>query len=440
MKSHINKSKIQSGGVLIVTLLFCVILGIMMGSYLSLIKAQRLSVARSQVWNSAIVVAEAGIEEAMAHLNSGVNTNNLAVNSWVALGLGTYAKTNFVANGYSVVTIKIPPAVANTSPLVVSRAYVAGPISTPTLSRTVQVNTQPKPAIGVPGGMVVLTTIDLKGSGTAMNSFNSSDTNYSTGGFYDPKKTRDQAQAVTLSAATNAIQLDGSVKGMVRTGPGGQVSADKGSVGDANWVNGGNSGIESGHFRDDANFSYSDVTLPPVSMWWPPLAGKYNMKGVSYKYVLDDTAPWKLAKLTSSVYVTGKDVVLYVTDALSMGSGTEIRLAPGASLKLYVGAATATIGGNGVVNGSGQAKDFTYYGLPSNTSFGLSANAAFVGQINAPEADFTLGGGGASTYDFIGASMTKSVKMNGHFNFHYDESLVSVPAPAGYVVVSWDEL
>ena len=234
MKSHINKSKIQSGGVLIVTLLFCVILGIMMGSYLSLIKAQRLSVARSQVWNSAIVVAEAGIEEAMAHLNSGVNTNNLAVNSWVALGLGTYAKTNFVANGYSVVTIKIPPAVANTSPLVVSRAYVAGPISTPTLSRTVQVNTQPKPAIGVPGGMVVLTTIDLKGSGTAMNSFNSSDTNYSTGGFYDPKKTRDQAQAVTLSAATNAIQLDGSVKGMVRTGPGGQVSADKGSVGDAN--------------------------------------------------------------------------------------------------------------------------------------------------------------------------------------------------------------
>src|SRR5712691_6903522 len=104
MKSHINKSKIQCGGVLIVTLLFCVILGIMMGSYLSLIKAQRFSVARSQVWNSAIVVAEAGIEEAMAHLNSGVNTNNLAVNSWVGLGVGTYAKTNFVANGYSVVT------------------------------------------------------------------------------------------------------------------------------------------------------------------------------------------------------------------------------------------------------------------------------------------------------------------------------------------------
>src|SRR5712691_4754107 len=107
MKSHINKSKIQCGGVLIVTLLFCVILGIMMGSYLSLIKAQRLSVARSQVWNSAIVVAEAGIEEAMAHLNSGVTTNNLAVNSWVSLGSGIVGKTNFLGTSYSVIAIEL---------------------------------------------------------------------------------------------------------------------------------------------------------------------------------------------------------------------------------------------------------------------------------------------------------------------------------------------
>src|SRR5260370_41146216 len=114
-------------------------------------------------------------------------------------------------------------------------------------------------------------------SGTAMNSFNSADTNYSTGGLYDPNKTRDQAQAVTLSAATNAVQLDGSVKGMGRTGPGGQVSADKGSEGDANCVNSGNAGIESGHFSDDPNFSYSDVTLPPVSIWLPPLPRQHTI-------------------------------------------------------------------------------------------------------------------------------------------------------------------
>src|SRR5260370_42591522 len=107
--------------------------------------------------------------------------------------------------------------------------------------------------MGARGGWVVLTTIAIRGAGTAMNSFNSSDTNYSTGGLYDSNKTRDQAQAVTLSAATNADQLDGSVKGMVRTRPGGQGSADKGSVGEANWGNSGKSGIESGTFGDDSH-------------------------------------------------------------------------------------------------------------------------------------------------------------------------------------------
>ncbi len=432
----------DSGGVLIVTLLLCVVLGILIGSYLSLAKAQHLSAARSESWNRALIVAEAGVEEAMAHLNSGVTTNNLAVNSWTDAGGGNYRKTNYVGASYSLVTIKIPPAATNPYPLVVSRSYVPGPISTPTVSRTVQVNTKQKPAMGVSRGMVVLTTINLKGSGVAMDSFDSSNTNYSTRGLYDSKKARDQAQAATLSGATNAITVDnGSIKGMVRTGPGGQVGiGSNGSVGDANWVSSGQPGIESGHFRDDVNFSFSDVSLPPIQSWLPPAPGKYKINGVPYKYVLDNTSAWTVAKLADSVYVNGKDVILYVTGDMSLGSGMEIRLAPGASLKLYVGAASATIGGNGIVNGSGQAKDFIYYGLPSNINFSLAANAAFVGQINAPAADFTLGGGGKNTYDFIGACLAKSVTMNGHFNFHYDESLMNTPAPTGFVATSWDEL
>jgi len=53
----------------------------------------------------------------------------------------------------------------------------------------------------------------------------------------------------------------------------------------------------------------------------------------------------------------------------------------------------------------------------------VGANANFVGAIWAPQADFTLGGGGNNTYDFIGAVVTRSVKLNGHFNFHFDENL-----------------
>src|SRR6266404_8732262 len=109
MKSFVKPSSRAQGSVLFVTLGICAILGILIGSYLSLIQTQRLGVARAQAWNSAIVVAEAGVEEAMAHLNSGVSTNNLASNTWLSLGSGIVGKTNWLGTSYSVIAIELPP-------------------------------------------------------------------------------------------------------------------------------------------------------------------------------------------------------------------------------------------------------------------------------------------------------------------------------------------
>jgi hypothetical protein len=438
-----GKPQGAEGGVLLVTLLICVILGTLIGSYLSLIQNQHLSSTRAQAWNSGLVVAEAGIEEAMAHLNSGVKTNNLAVNSWVDMGGGVYEKTNFLGDSYSVVDIKIPPAVTNADPVIVATAYVPGPVGRPMLTRTLQVATKPRSITGVPGGMVARASINLKGSGIFMDSFDSSDTNYSTGGMYDPKKARDRAQATVLSPGTNVVQVDnGTIKGYVHTAPGGTVAIGSGAVGDAAWITCKKPGIEPGHALQDAATAAPDVSLPSGVSWLAPSSGKYKVNGFNYKYSLNNAAAWKISSLSGSIYVSSPGVVLYVDSTLSIGSGEQIFLAPGASLTLYVGAPDANIGGNGVVNQGGRAKDFVYYGLPSNKSLGLSANAAFTGSINAPSADFTLGGGGNNTYDFAGACVVNSVVMNGHFNFHYDESLPNTAAPvsSGFVAMSWDEL
>jgi choice-of-anchor A domain-containing protein len=117
-----------------------------------------------------------------------------------------------------------------------------------------------------------------------------------------------------------------------------------------------------------------------------------------------------------------------------------IKIDPNASLKLYVGSTSASIGGNGVLNQSGSALNFQYYGLPSNTSLALGGNAEFRGTIYAPNADFTLSGGGNTVTDFIGSSITKTVKMDGKFNFHYDEALRRVGPSRGYIVTSWQEI
>ncbi len=100
----------------------------------------------------------------------------------------------------------------------------------------------------------------------------------------------------------------------------------------------------------------------------------------------------------------------------------------------------ASIGGQGVVNSSGIASNFKYYGLPSNTSLGLQANAGLTGRFLAPEADITLGGGGSSPYDFSGQIVGNSFKMNGHFNVHYDEAVMPPGAISGYAAASWSEL
>src|SRR5262249_5990498 len=113
---------------------------------------------------------------------------------------------------------------------------------------------------------------------------------------------------------------------------------------------------------------------------------------------------------------------------------------PTSDLTIYAGPATTSLGGNGVINSTGNALNFQYLGLPSNTAFGFSANAAFVGCIYCPNAAFTLGGGGNNVYDFVGASVSNTVKMNGKFNFHYDENLRRKGPGRGYIPISWAEL
>jgi hypothetical protein len=118
---------------------------------------------------------------------------------------------------------------------------------------------------------------------------------------------------------------------------------------------------------------------------------------------------------------------LYVTGNFTMQSATSsfIQIAPGATLNLYVG----TLSGPPVstifttVLNAGNCNNFHYYGLPSNTAVGWSGIGSYLGCIYAPEAAFTLGGGGNATYDYQGACGVNSIGIYGHFNFHYDENL-----------------
>src|SRR5262245_61726620 len=101
MKIRISRQK-TCGSVLLVTIVLCTVLGIMMAGYLSLLNTHHQTVARSDEWQGAMAVAEGGIEEAMAYLNTkNVSTNNLALYGWSPVANGMYQKKCVLGDSFS---------------------------------------------------------------------------------------------------------------------------------------------------------------------------------------------------------------------------------------------------------------------------------------------------------------------------------------------------
>ncbi|MEI7730784.1 MAG: hypothetical protein WCO56_14520 [Verrucomicrobiota bacterium] len=175
------------------------------------------------------------------------------------------------------------------------------------------------------------------------------------------------------------------------------------------------------------SYTYNVVTTNAATI----TSQKYDIVLDSYDYVIDN--------LSGSVYVRG-NARLHVTSSISFKGQSGLTIGPGASLMLYMDGASTDIAGNGVLNMSGNAANFQYFGTANNTSINIHGNGGFCGVIYAPYADFTLGGGGNNNQDFIGASVVNSVRMNGHFNFHYDENLARMGPTSRYMITSWIEV
>ena len=452
MRLQHGKLGATRGSALAVTLITCTILATLASSYFFMIETQNRGVARSQNWNQALTVAEAGVEEALALLNSGVQSPNFGVFPWISAGGGVFKNdTNRPACkfGTGYYQVFITNGLANANPVIISQGYVPGPLGGAPIVRTIRITTKPRPTFPVQGPMIVEQSYNANGYNVGTDSFNS------TNGPYNSATAGTNGDIVSLTTNANAVIIgNGKIQGSVRTPPGGvqgvtATIGSNGAVGDSGWLSGGSTGFESGHFKDDFTLpEFPDATLPNVT-FLPPMGGPAP-DGLTYSYLLPG-GNWTVSSLSGSVYVSATNTVLYVTGSISVGSSggstkkgfapPEIHIAPGASLTIYMAGATTTISGNGLVNDSGRASAFAYYGLPSNTSVSLTGNGAFYGTIYAPEADFTLKGSGKSSADdFTGASITKTTTMTGNFNFHYDESLKELTTLGGYDVISWTEL
>jgi hypothetical protein len=449
----LKQSIIQTtGGALLMALLTIFLVAIAVASGLNLVSRQNYSVARAHSWNSAIPVAEAGIEEALTHLT---DDTNLTANGWVSKtynGGTVYRKDRAVSGGGS---YKVMIDNAGASPVVYSQASIPAPLGKGSLVRTVKVTTTPKTIPG-PVGIVTKQQINL-GSDFLIDSYNSTDPNKSTNGLYDPKKAQAHGDLATMSASAGQLLLaDSKIFGHIyTTATGGYTGpGTHGMVGDQTFQSDpANQGkIEAGYYSNDLNITIPDVKLPTDGNGNPIvfnslLSVNQIVGGVLYAYVFD-TGNYQFPSgttLKGKVLVTGTARVYMPSDGrIQFGSGDVINInATGASLELY-NASTTDVVMKDVSNSSGIPSRFTYYGLPTTAGSKLtmtgSGALAYAGVINAPNQNMVLTGANSGNQDFVGAIIANNFTMSGHTYMHIDESLFGSGAGAIPVINSYAEI
>jgi hypothetical protein len=411
--------KASHGSVLFVTLTIIGVVGVALISYLSLLQNRAQLASRSQSWNLAMPVAEAGVEEAMAHLNY-TQGSNLASSGWILTASNVYWKQVNLEPDYAyyVATISKSP----TAPVIESKGFVRAAGTSHYISRTVRVNSTLPP--WYPGAVLSKTTIDGNGDKTVINSYDSRSILKSTDGKYDPLKKGDKADVFLATSGTDFSLGNTSISGHAYTGSGVTVTTGpNGAIGDLPWIS-DQSGIKPGWWINGADISVPDV-VAPFSVGTSP-ASNVVVGGVTYDYVLSD-ANYLMASLDRKCAVVGK-ATLYVTGDID---SSVLTIQSNAALKIYCAGPRATFS---TVDNKASAVALQYFGLPSNTS--LTLGASWVGGVYAPSADFEIAGND----HLSGALVVKSIRMRGNSEFHFDEALAASKAPTNFVITSWSEL
>jgi hypothetical protein len=424
-----HNTEVERAGILVVVIVMCGIIGATLIAYLGMVSSQERFVHRSAVWNSCIVLCESGVEEALAHINHLNTASNLAINGWTESS-GAFHKPRHLNGGRCEIMIS-----TSYPPIITASAKLPAPMNAGEVVRSVRVAT--KVGRVFPYAILSKSRVALGGSGR-VDSFNSTNILESTNGQYSVALATDRATVASLTRnATDFSVGNVDIFGFVATGPGASVYVGpNGVVGSTNFaLNPLNSGkIEAGHIRNDFNVYVPDGALPPDFSPLPiallPLPGTNT-----YVAANGDYSAGNISMGSGEVFlITGRARIL-VTGKVNLTGDAAIILTTNATVEWYQRGDTVNMGGRGVVNGRGFAKDFQLIGLRTCTSISYGGSFQFIGTVYAPSATVTLEG----SADAYGALVGNSIELKGGMGLHYDESLNS-PQKIRFIASSWKEV
>lgn len=413
MKTRLGQKARKAASALLTTLVICSILSVFVLYYLSLIDQQNYLGARSQTWNMAIVVSEAGIEDGIAQLNA--NYPNLATDNWVYNGAtSSYSRSNSLpdGNGYTV-TIYVTNSL---NPTIVARAYVNMPpkyAQSAASSLLAAIGTTQSPAGTAPvtravevtcskgnlylAAMVARNTINLNGNGVTTDSYDSSDPTKSTNGQYDPAKYKgDKGDVATDLSVIDSLNVgNANIYGHAHTGPNSPANAitwlPNCIVGSHAWA-ASNSGVEPNWYVQDANFTFPNTAMPNTLSSLTPTGGVMVLPCVTMTTnTLGFLSNTNVVGSIGSYKSKGTTYYYALLSGYTTNNYTQILWGPGKYVAGSVGSSVLVIGTNAtlvVTNGLSGSENFSFYRDCWNTNNGASPSY--------PDSSVTVYAGGTS--------------------------------------------
>ena len=431
MKATSQKRQPQQAYILLMTVIFILVIGITIGGYLLVVRQEDQTVVRSQRWNNALAMAEAGVDEALAQMNN--SPNNFAANGWGGGGTANYGPTRrTLPNGsYNVI-------ISNDSAhTIYSRGYAWVPAASQQVSRIVKVTATTSQQSPFIVGLGAVGNINMNGNGLATASWNSLTNTLSSNGMFVATLISTNGDVASVLGVVNIGNH--IIDGNLYLGP------------DASYVSGSNQVM--GHVYYDYNVQFPPATLPASDTvfgsqsaisWLPaPTTSSGGKKPTTTNtftsngyYFVNNANPIYVAPgVTSIVHVA---TTTFNPSSITIDGG----MTNSGTLVIYQDAGSVTLSGNSTGGAIGnRPMNFVYFGLSNVTSITLSGNSTFIGAIYAPEASLTLNGGGSAN-NLEGSAIVLSATMNGHYDIWYDESLAQwVMGPSrGFIPTSWQEL
>ncbi|TVR56212.1 MAG: hypothetical protein EA425_00150 [Puniceicoccaceae bacterium] len=427
-----NRTAKRKGTILLVAMVLGSAMALTLGSYTSLSFRSHHLADRSFHANGALNLAEAGIELGMYAINfndwsdwtipGGSAPRTLDLDP-MALGGGTTGEIRVMVFNYD----------SPGNPMVLAQGSVQPGFGSPIVKQIVV-------TLGRRGffanGLVARDTIRFSGGNASVDSYDSTDPNYSTDGQYDPGKRKDNGTAASVSVDTDAITLSNAdIWGFVATGGALPSVGPNGTVRGENTPAGVN--VDPSRIATDFHSSFFSVDPPTTfDVSYADISGNFTIGSPGTSTTV--SAQSISNNNNRTIHIHG-DVTMVVTGSINIGG--ELRIHPDSSLTLYLHG-DLDVRGNGAVNLTNLPQNFIIYGVgPEDLTrtYTLRGNGALQAAIYAPWADVELRGGGNSG-TMMGSVVARKIFINGTYSFHYDEALAQVDTDNPYSISHWREL